>query len=177
MNASPLPHARRAPLLAALPKPAARLSKSRRAPRPNRQHGIAAIEFALLAPPLLVIVLGIAQFGWLLGNYVMVTNAASSAARYFAAQRGTSTPYSSTKTQVNSSASYLKTGNLSITTYVNGTQCTSDSDCATALASAASDPATVTVTYSSFSPLFKGTLAGLVGMPASLNSTMVERVQ
>jgi hypothetical protein len=36
---------------------------------------------------------------------------------------------------------------------------------------------TVTVAYSSFSPLFKGKLAGLVSMPASLNSTMVERVQ
>jgi Flp pilus assembly protein TadG len=150
---------------------------SRKAAPRQRQRGIAAVEFALLAPPLLVIVLGIAQFGWLLGNYVMVTNAASSGARYFAAQRGTATPYTATKTQVVSSAAYLNSGNLSITTYVNGTQCTSDSDCATALSAAASSPATVTVTYSSFSALFKGTLAGLIGMPGSLNSTMVERVQ
>jgi hypothetical protein len=107
----------------------------------------------------------------------MVTNAASSGARYFASQRGTVTPYTSTKTQVTSSAAYLTTGNLSIATYVNGTQCTSDSDCATALASAANEPATVTVTYSSFSGLFKGTLAGLVSLPSSLNSTMLERVQ
>ena len=112
-----------------------------------------------------------------MANYVMVTNAASSGARYFAAQRGTATPYTATKTQVVTSAAYLTTGNLSITTYVNGTQCTSDSDCATDLSAAANAPATVTVTYSSFSPLFKGKLAGLVGMPASLNSTMVERVQ
>jgi Flp pilus assembly protein TadG len=173
MKASPLPHTTRTGLL----KPASRLRTFRPALAARRQRGIAAIEFALLAPPLLAIALGMAQFGWLLSNYVMVANAASSAARYFAAQRGTTTPYSATKTQVNTSASYLSTGNLSITTYVNGTQCTSDSNCATALSSATGDPATVTVTYSSFSPLFKGTLAGLVGMPTSLNSTMVERVQ
>ncbi|SDI09309.1 TadE/TadG family type IV pilus assembly protein [Paraburkholderia phenazinium] len=174
MNASLLPDTTRTPLRAALARPAARLRKTQ---RPGRQRGIAAIEFALLAPPLLVIVLGMAQFGWLLGNYVMVANATSSAARYFASQRGNSTPYSTTKTQVTTAASYLVTGNLSITTYVNGTQCTTDTECATALSTAAGDPATVTVTYSSFSPLFKGTLAGLVGMPASLNSTMIERVQ
>ena len=153
---------------------------ARKAGMPNRrkrQSGVAAVEFALLAPPLLVIVLGIAQFGWLLGNYVMVSNAASSGARYFAAQRGSSTPYSSTKTQVNASSAYLNSSDLSITTYVNGTQCTSDSDCQTALSAAATDPATVTVSYSPFSPIFKGTLAGLVGMPSSLNSTVVERVQ
>jgi Flp pilus assembly protein TadG len=152
-------------------------ARPRKARLRHRQRGIAAVEFALLAPPLLVIVLGIAQFGWLLGNYVMVTNAASSGARYFAAQRGSATPYTATKTQVTASAAYLNSGNLSITTYVNGTQCTSDSDCATDLSAAANSPATVTVTYSSFSPLFNGSLAGLVGMPASLNSTMVERVQ
>jgi hypothetical protein len=106
-------------------------ARSRKATLRHRQSGIAAVEFALLAPPLLVIVLGIAQFGWLMANYVMVTNAASSAARYFASQRGTATPYTSTKTQVVTSAAYLATGNLSITTYVNGTQCTSDSDCPT----------------------------------------------
>jgi Flp pilus assembly protein TadG len=152
-------------------------ARSRKVAPRRRQGGIAAIEFALLAPPLLVIVLGIAQFGWLLGNYVMVTNAASSGARYFAAERGAATPYTSTTTQVTTSAAYLTSGNLSITTYVNGTQCTSDSDCATALSAAANSPATVTVTYSSFSPIFKGTVAGLVGVPTSLNSTMVERVQ
>ncbi|MEW6342815.1 MAG: TadE/TadG family type IV pilus assembly protein [Paraburkholderia sp.] len=173
MKASPLSHTTSTPLRKPLPG----LRRFGAAQGPKRQRGIAAIEFALLAPPLLAVALGMAQFGWLLGNYVMVANSASSAARYFASQRGTTTPYSSTKTQVNSSASYLSTGNLSITTSVNGTQCTSDADCATALASAAGDPATVTVTYSSFSPLFKGTLAGLAGVPSSLNSTMVERVQ
>jgi len=148
----------------------------------KKQKGIAAVEFAVVAPVLLAIVLGLAQFGWLLGNYVMVANAASAGARYFAAQRGSTTPYSGTQTQVQTAGSTLTTGNLSITATVNGANCTSDTACAADLTSAASGSAVataaVTVTYSNFSPLFKGALAGLYTMmPTALNATAVERVQ
>jgi Flp pilus assembly protein TadG len=148
----------------------------------KKQKGIAAVEFALLVPVLLVIALGLAQVGWLLSNYVMVANAASAGARYFASQRGTTTPYSGTQTQVQTSAAVLNTGNLSITASVNGGNCTSDSACASDLTSAASASAVataaVTVTYSNFSPLFKGSLSGLYSMmPSALNATAVERVQ
>jgi Flp pilus assembly protein TadG len=148
----------------------------------KKQKGIAAVEFALLVPILLAIALGLAQFGWLLGNYVMVANAASAGARYFASQRGTTSPYTGTQTQVQASAAVLTTGNLSITASVNGGNCTSDTACASDLTSAASGAAVataaVTVTYSNFSPLFKGALAGLYSMmPAALNATAVERVQ
>jgi Flp pilus assembly protein TadG len=148
----------------------------------KKQQGIAAVEFALLVPVLLVIALGLAQFGWLLGNYVMVANAASAGARYFASQRGTTTPYSGTQTQVQTSAAVLNTGNLSITATVNGGNCTSDAACAADLTSAASGSAVataaVTVTYSNFSPLFKGALSGLYSMmPTALNATAAERVQ
>jgi Flp pilus assembly protein TadG len=47
---------------------------------------------AVLMPVILLVLLGIAQFGWLLVNYIVVGNAASSAARTFASQRGTTTP-------------------------------------------------------------------------------------
>ncbi|KFX64998.1 hypothetical protein KBK24_0109035 [Burkholderia sp. K24] len=148
----------------------------------KKQQGIAAVEFALLVPVLLAIALGLAQFGWLLGNYVMVANAASAGARYFASQRGTSTPYSGTQAQVQTSAAVLNTGNLSITATVNGGNCTSDAACAADLTSAASGSAVataaVTVTYSNFSPLFKGALSGLYSMmPTALNATAAERVQ
>jgi Flp pilus assembly protein TadG len=56
------------------------------------QRGSAAIEMAVLMPVILLVLLGIAQFGWLLVNYIVVGNAASSAARTFASQRGTTTP-------------------------------------------------------------------------------------
>jgi Flp pilus assembly protein TadG len=147
----------------------------------KKQKGVAAVEFALLIPLLLLIVVGVAQFGWLYGNYVMVANAASAGARYFASQRGTTSPYSATQTQVQTSAALLNTANLSIATAVNGTACTSDSGCATGLTSAggtsAVGTASVTVTYS-FSPLFKGQLSGLYAMmPTKLNVTAAERVQ
>ncbi|NIF53394.1 TadE/TadG family type IV pilus assembly protein [Burkholderia sp. Ax-1724] len=147
----------------------------------KKQQGVAAVEFALLAPVLLLIVLGVAQFGWLLGNYMMVANAASAGARYFASQRGTTSPYTATQTQVNASASLLKTSNLSIAASVNGTACTSDSACASGLTSAggtsAVGTATVTVSYT-FVPIFKGSLSGLYAMmPTTLNASAVERVQ
>ena len=150
--------------------------------RLKKQKGVAAVEFALLVPVLLVIALGLAQLGWLLSNYVMVANAASAGARYFASQRGTTAPLTGTQTQVQTSAAVLNTGNLSITASVNGGNCTSDTACAADLTSAASGSAVataaVTVTYSSFSPLFKGAFDGLYSMmPSALNATAVERVQ
>ncbi|NML32517.1 TadE/TadG family type IV pilus assembly protein [Paraburkholderia antibiotica] len=155
--------------------------RARMATRLRRQRGVAAVEFALVAPMLLLIAIGVAQFGWLLGNYVMVANAASAGARYFASQRGTSTPYSTTQSQVSTSAALLNTSNLSIATAVNGVACSSDSSCATSLTSAGGTPAigtaTVTVTYT-FAPLFKGSLSGLYAMmPTALNASAVERVQ
>jgi Flp pilus assembly protein TadG len=156
-----------------------------RTPSPTRarkqQQGVAAVEFALVAPLLLLVLLGLAQFGWLLGNYVMVVNAASSGARYFASQRGTSTPYSSTQSQVSTSAALLNTSNLSVAMSVNGVACSTDSSCATELTSAggtsAVGTASVSVTYT-FAPLFKGGLSGLYAMmPGSLNASAVERVQ
>lgn len=148
----------------------------------KRQKGIAAVELAITLPVLLLIVLGLAQFGWLLANYMMVSNAASAGARYFAAQRGTTTPYTGTQAQVQSSASIMNSSNLSITASVNGGNCTSDANCAADLTGAASGAAlasaAVTVTYSNFSPVFKGSLSGLYSMmPSALNATAVERVQ
>jgi hypothetical protein len=113
---------------------------------------------------------------------VMVSDAASSGAIYFAGQRGTTSPYSGTETQVNDSASQLTLSNLSITTSVNGTACTSDASCKTALSNAMPtsstvSTATVTVSYI-FTPLINGAIFGLGAMmPSSLSNTVAERVQ
>jgi Flp pilus assembly protein TadG len=147
----------------------------------KKQKGVAAVEFAILAPLLLLIVLGVAQFGWMFGNYMMVANAASAGARYFASQRGASSPYTATQGQVQLSAGILNTAKLSIAMSVNGSACTNDSGCASGLNSAggtgAVGTAAVTVIYT-FSPLFTGRLSGLYSMmPTALNATAVERVQ
>ena len=148
----------------------------------KRQKGGAVVELALVTPLLLLMGLGLIQFGWLLTNYIMVSNAASSGALYFAAQRGNSTPYTSTQTQVTSSAAYLTSANLTVSTRVNGTACASDSSCSSALSAAtsASSPvvAAVSVTYNNFSPLIGGSLFGLAAVvPSSLSSTVQARVQ
>lgn len=137
---------------------------------------------ALVLPFLLLVFLGIVQFGWLLLNTVSVVSAGAESARFFASQRGTSTPYTSTQAQLRAAAAFLTSAGLSIVTTVNGVPCTNDTGCAAALAGASSPsvniPATVTVTYSSFQPLFTGTLYNLNSMmPSVLTSTATERVQ
>jgi Flp pilus assembly protein TadG len=144
--------------------------------RRKHQQGLVAVELALAAPVLIAIVLGIAQFGWLLANSVMVASAASAAAQNFAFQRGTTTPYSSTQTQMTSSSSLLKSQNLTLTTTVNGTQCSSDTSCSTALTNGTGQAAAVTVAYT-FTPLLRGSIFGIAAMPSTLSTTSVARVQ
>ncbi len=47
----------------------------------NRQEGVAAIEFALILPVLLLIIFGIMEFGLLLFNKQVITNASREGAR------------------------------------------------------------------------------------------------
>jgi Flp pilus assembly protein TadG len=155
---------------------ARRYQKRQSAMKRNRQEGVVAVELAIVAPVLIVTVLGIAQFGWLLANSLMVASAASAAAQNFALQRDTTTPYSSTQTQMTSSSVLLKSQNLALATSVNGTSCNSDTTCSTALANASGQPASVTVTYT-FTPLLRGAVFGLAAMPSTLGTTVVERVQ
>jgi Flp pilus assembly protein TadG len=109
--------------------------------------GASAIEFALVAPILLVLLMGTAKFGIALNSYVMLTEAVADGAHYLALSRGTATPYTSTVSQVNGTASNLTVANLTITTLINGTACSTNSTCQTALNTAAGLPAKVTATY------------------------------
>src|ERR1700674_590541 len=103
-------------------------------------------EFALLAPVLLVMLMGIAKFGITLNSYVMLPEAAADGPRYLAPSRGAATPYTSTVRQVTATASNL-TGTLTITTSINGTACSTNSTCQTALNTAVGLAARVTATY------------------------------
>ncbi|EPX95996.1 MULTISPECIES: TadE/TadG family type IV pilus assembly protein [Ralstonia] len=151
--------------------------------RIDRKHrGTATVEFALLSPFLLLLALGVAEFGWLIINSVMVTNVAASGARFFAGQRGTTTPYSDTNTQIKASASSLKPSNLSYATSVGNASCSTDATCAldlnNAVKNGAVTSATVTVTYSAYKPLLAGAFPGVSNLlPQSLSATAVERVQ
>ncbi len=114
------------------------------APRPA---GVSSIEFALIAPILMTLAIGLAQFGLVLNSYVELTEAVRDGARQFALSRGTSTPYSGTVSVINAAAVNLTVASLTITTSINGTACSTDSTCQTALTSATGSPATVNATY------------------------------
>jgi len=111
------------------------------------RRGTAIIEFAVLAPVMLLLVLGTFQFGLVISHYVLLTNAVGAGARYFALSRGSTTPYSDTVGVITGSSTSLTSSSITVTVSVNGTACTSDSTCKTALSNAASLPATVAATY------------------------------
>ena len=113
----------------------------------RHRGGASAIEFAFIAPILMLLLVGIAKFGLVFNDYLTLTEAVTNGARNLALSRGTSTPYSTTVSQVTSSAFNLASSSLTITTKVNGTTCSTDTTCQTALTSAAGQAATVSATY------------------------------
>lgn len=109
--------------------------------------GAAAVEFALVAPVYLVLVVGGLIFALAFSNYLSVTNAAYAGASQLIISRGQTTPYTTTVSAVDTAAGNLTTANLTITITVNGTTCSSDTTCENALTNAASQQASVTVSY------------------------------
>ena len=81
--------------------------------RRNRRRGTSIIEFALVSPVLLAMVLGIIDFGWLERNSLVIANAAREGAR--AAALGQST--SNIRTRIINTGSYSlradSSGNIS----------------------------------------------------------------
>jgi Flp pilus assembly protein TadG len=129
------------------------------------ERGAVLTEFALLAPILLLIMLGIAKFGLALNQYVMLWNGVEVAAMQFAVSGGaSSTPASSAWTALTGQAPTLKTGgtcgasgtSLCLSISVNAAACVTnasssptgdDSACSSALAANVGTPAVVSATY------------------------------
>ncbi|MFO0997098.1 MAG: TadE family protein [Alphaproteobacteria bacterium] len=111
------------------------------------RSGAAAVEFAIVAPMLLLVLTGIVQFGLTFNNYIELTNAVRVGGRQFAISRSSSTPWSTSKTALTSSAVNLDATKITVTFKVNNTTCTSNSSCQTALAAAPGGSASVSATY------------------------------
>jgi Flp pilus assembly protein TadG len=109
--------------------------------------GAAAVEFGLIAPLLVMLLLGIMEFGLVLNNYVELTNAARAAGRQLAISRTSTTPWTNATNAFYASTPNMTTANITITLSVNGVACNSDSTCATALATAQGDPSELIATY------------------------------
>ncbi len=111
----------------------------------SSREGVSALEFAIILPVLLTILLGIFQFGTAMNDYLVLTNAASKGALTLALSRGTTTPYTSTTAAISAAAPNLTTANITTTVTLNGSTCASDSACLTNLI--AGKTASVKTTY------------------------------
>jgi hypothetical protein len=83
------------------------------------ERGQSAVEFALVLPVLLLIVVGVFKFGTAYNNYLQLTNAVRSGARQFGVERGQASPCTDAAAQVDAAAGSLKTAQLVITMAVS----------------------------------------------------------
>jgi Flp pilus assembly protein TadG len=90
--------------------------KTRRIGR--RQEGQALVEFAFVVPVLLLLVLGIIQFGILFNNYITLTDAVRAGARQAAVSRTLPNPTQVTSDRVRRSAAGLDSNKLTVSVAV-----------------------------------------------------------
>jgi Flp pilus assembly protein TadG len=82
----------------------------------RKSEGQAMVEFAIVAPILLVLVFGIIQFGILFNNYLTLTDAVRAGARQAAVSRIVADPVGAAEARVRSAASgSLKDADLDVT--------------------------------------------------------------
>ncbi|MDP9051058.1 MAG: pilus assembly protein [Acidobacteriota bacterium] len=120
----------------------------------HSEDGSALIEFALCLPPLMLLMTGIFAFGIAISNYVMLTNATSSAAMDLAISRGNTTdPCALASNAIIAAAPTLKSSSFTYAYSLNGTAysgttCSSSSSTTGAAGNLVQgQSATITVTY------------------------------
>jgi Flp pilus assembly protein TadG len=82
--------------------------------------GQALVEFAVVLPVLMMLVLGIAQFGIAFNNYIMLTDAVRAGARQLATSRGTANPCQVSAGKLAAAATTLTPANISATMTIAG---------------------------------------------------------
>jgi Flp pilus assembly protein TadG len=133
-----------------------KLSRRRQRPKSTQETGAAAVEFALILPILLVLVLGIAEMGRAFNIQVSLSEAAREAARY-AAIHNSDSGYSHANAQ---SAGVAAAPSVGLGTSNVGMTFSTGSTCST------SGNAVATVSYTT--PWMSGFPALIPGMPANL---------
>ena len=123
------------------------------------EHGQAMVELAFVLPILIVVMLGIAQFGVVFNNYVTMTDAARAGARKAAVSRFTGDNGASAKALVYADATSLDSSKLNVTV--------DSSDWTTA-----GSDVTVTATYP-----YDINLLGWVVQSGTLTTTTKERLE
>lgn len=136
--------------------------------------GSAVVEFAMLAPVLFLLLIGMFQFGILINNYIQITEAVRVGGRTLAISRGGANPWTSARNAVYASAPSLNQGNFTFTFTINGATCATDTACQTALTAAQGLTATLKADYNCTSLVVYGTnfLPG-----CTLSSTTSARIE
>ena len=127
--------------------------------RIRRENGQALVEFTLLIPVLLFIVMAIAQFGGLYNNYVTITDATRAGARMAVVSRTATDPSAVAIQAVRDSAHTLDQSKLNVTVSPSPPW-------------TAGQQITITASYP-----YALDLAGLVVKSGSLTSSTKERVE
>ena len=130
--------------------------------------GAVLLEFVLVFPIMLTAMMGVLEFGWNLNNWNALTNATAAGARQLSISRGDATAYDDTINAFKSAAGTMLTiTNVTITISVNGTTCSDNASCSSALNSATGLSAKVSAKYPCTEPFYSCTL----------NSTLTMSVQ
>jgi len=111
----------------------------------KNKEGVTAIEFAIISPVMLTLLIGIFQFGVAMNHQLNLTNAVAQGALTLALSRGTTTPYTSATAAIASAAPNLAAAQTTITVTINGAACTDNTTCKAALV--AGQAAVVRATY------------------------------
>jgi Flp pilus assembly protein TadG len=142
----------------------------------ERERGQSLVEFALVVPVFIVLVLGIVDFGMALRSYVTVTNAAREGARYAVLGCKDSTQEDAIKDQVISrSSGLIKTRSDVI---VDAAPDTSGVDACSASVPGSTNPIKITANYdyAYITPL-GNFVAALSGGPLHISSSSTMRVE
>jgi Flp pilus assembly protein TadG len=135
--------------------------------------GVETLEFALIGPILFGLLFGFVQFGLTFSSFIILNDGVRVGARVLSVSRSSATPFTDATNALYAAATTLTTANMAITMTVNGTACTSDGSCQTALASAAGDDAIVQATYPC-----NLNIMGIDYWPGcSLNASTTERIE
>jgi len=127
--------------------------------RARRSRGQAMVEFTLILPCLMLLILGIYQFGQTYADYIQVTNAARDGGRKALVSRGDANGVADTITAAKNATWWLNTSNISVT--VNPAQPWTQGE-----------NVTVTVTYP-----YSISLLGFVVASGTLKSTTTVRME
>lgn len=127
--------------------------------------GSALVEFALVVPLMMALMMGLLTCGIALGNYVALTNAVDTGARLLAVSRGETTdPCATAVSAVYAAAPQLAQSKLTFTFVLNGNSYSGTTCTAGAANLVTAGSAQVTATYPAQITLFGWT-------PSSLNMT------